>query len=79
MSVDKSGGEATNFGAQGADSNADLTNVAPGGAGILGGFGGHGFAMGSAESEVEQALRQAGYGGDGGDDNIEANTTINIG
>lgn len=79
MSVDKRGGDATNVGVQGADSEANVTNVAPGGAGIIAGQGGDGTAEGIARSYVDQALDQAGIGGEGGDDNVQANTNIGIG
>jgi hypothetical protein len=77
--VNKSGGDATNVGVQGADSNAEVLNVAPGGNGILFGRGGNGNADGFATSEIDQYLDQYADGGNGGDDNVQANTNIRIG
>ncbi len=80
--TDKSGGDAlqANQGAQGNASAQDLNSVAAGGAGVLEGFGGDAAAMGAANQAVQQAQNQANAAmtGDGGDDNINANTTINI-
>ena len=80
--VDKSGGDVAqaNMGAQGNASSQDLNSVGVGGAGVLEGMGGAGGAMGAAEQAIQQAQAQANMAstGAGGDDNINANTTINI-
>ncbi|HBR97234.1 MAG TPA: hypothetical protein DD979_07630 [Gammaproteobacteria bacterium] len=80
--VDKSGGdiiqgnagEQANLGAQ------DLNSVGAGGAGVQEAMGGAANAMGAAQQAVQQAQMQANQAasGMGGDDNINANTTINI-
>jgi hypothetical protein len=51
------------------------------GNGFLDGMSGDSFADSMADQATRQALEQANLGiaGDGGDDNIEANTTIHIG
>ena len=77
-SVDKSGGDVTNVGVQAADANADVLNVAPGGAGIIGGKGGDGNAYGDATANVDQYLDQDADGGNAGDDNVYADTNIGI-
>ncbi len=80
--VNKSGGDAAqgNSGFQGNLSGQDLNSVGVGGAGILEGFGGSGAATGAATQSVDQSQGQANsaYTGSGGDDNINANTSINI-
>ena len=76
--VSKAGGDATNLALQDAYSNAEVLNVAPGGAGIIEGEGGNGFADGVATSTVDQDLDQYADGGNGGDDNVQADTNIYI-
>ncbi|MCB1755665.1 MAG: hypothetical protein KDJ38_09090 [Gammaproteobacteria bacterium] len=80
--TDKSGGDIlqSNQGAQGNVSAQDLNSLGLGGAGIVDGIGGAGASMGAASQAVQQAQGQANMAvsGDGGDDNINANTTINI-
>ncbi len=80
--ADKSGGDAIqgNAGAQGSVSDQDLNSVASGGAGIVDGMGGAGGAMGAAQQAVQQAQNQANAAvtGQGGSDNIQADTNINI-
>ncbi|MCB1754098.1 MAG: hypothetical protein KDJ38_01165 [Gammaproteobacteria bacterium] len=80
--TDKSGGDIAqaNMGAQGNLSGQTENVVAPGGAGIVDGIGGMGGAMGAAQQAVNQAQAQGNMAmsGDGGDDNINANTNINI-
>lgn len=80
--VDKSGGDAlqANQGAQGNLSTQDLNSVAAAGAGVLEGMGGGASAMGAAQQAVQQAQMQGNMAatGSGGDDNVNANTTINI-
>lgn len=80
--TDKSGGDANqaNMGAQGNMSTQDLNSVAAGGAGVQDAIGGTAGAMGAANQAIEQAQQQANMAttGAGGDDNINANTTINI-
>lgn len=80
--ADKSGGDIAqgNMGAQGNASGQELNSLGVGGAGIVDGMGGSGAAMGAAQQAVQQAQQQANMAmsGEGGDDNINANTTINI-
>lgn len=76
--VEKAGGDAANYAAQGASSQADVTNVAPGGAGIIAGKGGEGSAYGTATSDVDQSIYQDATGGEGGDDNVHADTNIKV-
>ncbi len=80
--TDKSGGDVlqANQGAQANLSAQDLNSVGAAGAGVLESFGGSAASMGAANQAVQQAQGQANqaYTGDGGDDNINANTTINI-
>lgn len=80
--VDKSGGDVlqANQGGQAGLSSQDLNSVGVGGAGILESMGGAGAATGAASQALQQAQMQANMAstGSGGDDNINANTTINI-
>ncbi len=80
--VDKSGGDVlqANQGGQASLSGQDLNSVGVGGAGVLESFGGAGAATGAASQAIQQAQSQANMAntGAGGDDNINANTTINI-
>ncbi len=80
--VDKSGGDAlqANQGAQGNMSSQDLNSIAGAGAGILEGVGGDAASMGAASQAIQQAQNQSNTAntGDGGDDNISADTNINI-
>ncbi len=80
--TDKSGGDAlqANQGSQGNLSAQDLNSIASAGSGILEGIGGGANAMGAAQQAVNQAQTQGNIAatGDGGDDNINANTNINI-
>ncbi len=80
--ADKSGGDAiqANQGAQGNVSAQDLNAVGAAGAGIVDGMGGNAAAMGAASQAVQQAQNQANAAvtGQGGDDNIQADTNINI-
>lgn len=80
--VNKSGGDVAqgNLGAQGNLSGQDLNSVGVGGAGILEGLGGSAGAVGAATQAVGQSQGQANaaFTGGGGDDNINANTTISI-
>lgn len=80
--VDKSGGDVlqANQGGQAGLSSQDLNSVGVGGAGVLESFGGSGAAAGAASQALQQAQTQANMAntGSGGDDNINANTTINI-
>jgi hypothetical protein len=83
MSVNKSGGEVlqANAGSQENANLADVTSAGASGNAFLEGFSGDSFADSMADQATRQALEQANLGiaGDGGDDNIEANTTIRIG
>ena len=80
--TDKSGGDVlqASQGAQGNASLQDLNSVAAGGAGVLESIGGAAASMGAASQLVDQHQNQANAAntGNGGDDNINANTTINI-
>ncbi len=80
--TDKSGGDALqgNAGSQGSLSAQDMNAVGVAGAGIVDGMGGGANAMGAAQQAVDQAQTQGNIAatGDGGDDNINANTNINI-
>ena len=80
--VDKSGGDVlqANQGGQGNLSSQDLNSIGAGGAGVLESFGGAGAATGAASQAIQQAQMQGNMAatGSGGDDNINANTTINI-
>ncbi|HBR97377.1 MAG TPA: hypothetical protein DD979_08360 [Gammaproteobacteria bacterium] len=80
--ADKSGGDIlqSNMGAQGNMSAQDLNSIASGGAGVLESMGGLASSMGTATQMVNQNQSQgnAAVSGSGGDDNINANTTINL-
>lgn len=80
--VDKSGGDVlqANQGGQGNFSAQDLNAIGAGGAGVLESMGGAGAATGAASQAIQQAQMQGNMAatGSGGDDNINANTTINI-
>ncbi len=80
--ADKSGGDTFqgNQGMQGNLSAQDMNAVGAAGAGILEGMGGSAFADAFGTQNVTQNQNQSNSAnsGDGGDDNISANTTINI-
>ncbi len=80
--TDKSGGDVlqANQGSQANLSAQDVNSIAAAGAGILGGLGGNAASMGAAQQAVSQVQGQGNIAatGDGGDDNINANTNINI-
>jgi hypothetical protein len=80
--ADKSGGDVAqaNLGSQGNVSAQDLNSVAAAGAGILEGMGGMAASMGTASQAVQQAQTQGNIAatGTGGNDNVSADTTINI-
>ena len=80
--VDKSGGDVlqANQGGQANLSSQDLNSIGAGGAGVLESLGGAGAATGAASQAIQQAQMQGNMAatGSGGDDNINANTTINI-
>lgn len=83
MAVNKSGGEVlqANAGSQESGNLADVTSASASGNAFLDGASGDSFADSVADQATRQALEQANMGiaGDGGDDNIEANTNIHIG
>jgi hypothetical protein len=83
MSVDKSGGDVlqANAGSQDSGNLADITSASASGNAFLDGASGDSFADSMADQATRQALEQANMGiaGDGGDDNIQANTSIHIG
>lgn len=80
--ADKSGGDILqgNAGMQGNASAQDLNSVGAAGVGAVNGLGGNAAAMGMADQYVSQAQEQMNLGvsGNGGSDNINADTTINI-
>ena len=80
--ADKSGGDImqNNSGAQGNMSAQDLNALGVGGVGAVDAMGGTGTGTGVADQVTSQSLDQANaaMSGYGGDDNINANTTINI-
>lgn len=80
--ADKSGGDSlqANQGSQGSLSAQDLNAIGAAGAGVVDGLGGSAFGAGAAQQAVNQAQSQGNIAvtGDGGDDNISADTTINI-
>ncbi len=80
--VDKSGGDSfqANQGGQANLASQDLNAIGAGGVGAVESFGGSGAATGAASQAIQQAQMQANMAatGSGGDDNINANTTINI-
>jgi hypothetical protein len=80
--ADKSGGDVAqgNMGMQGNATLQDMNSVASAGAGILEGMGGAAASMGTADQSVNQAQMQGNMAatGAGGNDNISADTTINI-
>jgi hypothetical protein len=80
--VDKSGGDAAqaNLGEQANASFQGLNSVGSAGAGILEGMGGAAQSMGAASQAVQQAQTQGNIAatGSGGNDNISADTNINI-
>ncbi len=80
--VDKSGGDVTQAsqGAQLGAASQGLNSIGAGGAGVQESIGGAGYATGAASQAIQQAQQQANLAatGSGGDDNINANTTINI-
>ena len=80
--TDKSGGDVIQGNAAGQAnlSAQDLNAVGAAGAGVLESIGGSASSMGAASQAVQQAQMQSSQAmtGSGGDDNINANTTINI-
>lgn len=80
--TDKSGGDNTQF--QGANQATggvqDQNSVAAGGTAAILGFGANALSSGVADQYVDSALSQAALaaGGQGGNDNISTNTSINI-
>lgn len=83
MAVNKRGGDVlqANAGSQESANLADVTSAGASGSAFLDGASGDSFADSVADQATRQALEQANLGiaGDGGDDNIEANTSIHIG
>ena len=80
--VDKSGGDIgqANAGEQLGLGSQGLNAIGSGGAGVQESIGGTGTATGTADQALQQAQMQANQAmtGSGGNDNINANTTINI-
>jgi hypothetical protein len=79
----KKGGDVNqaNFGSQFNASGQDQKGVASAGPAIIDSLGGAAFLTQGATQAVTQALSQGNFGlaGDGGDDNIHADTNIHIG
>ncbi len=80
--TDKSGGDVVqaNQGAQANLSAQDLDSVAIAGAGILEGIGGSATSMGVTGQAIQQMQAQGNIAstGSGGDDNVNANTNVNV-
>lgn len=82
MSISKRGGDAVqiNAGAQEGGNFADVTSVSASGNAFLHGRSGNSYSESDLNQEVDQYLDQAndGTGGDGGYDNTDANTSIDL-
>ena len=80
--ADKSGGDVYqgNAALQGNASLQDLNSVAAGGAGVLESLGGLAASSGAANQNVNQNQNQSNSAstGDGGNDNVFADTNINV-
>ncbi len=80
--ADKSGGDVYqgNAGLQANASLQELNSVAAGGAGVLESVGGLAASMGTGNQTVNQNQNQnnSASTGDGGDDNVHADTNINV-
>ena len=80
--ADKSGGDVfqANQGAQGNISAQDMNSVAAAGAGVLESIGGAAFSDAFGTQTVNQNQNQSNSAstGHGGNDNIHADTNINI-
>ncbi len=80
--ADKSGGDAyqSNHGAQLNGSSQDINSVAAGGVGALEGMGGSAFsdAFGTQHVTQHQDQSNSAHTGDGGDDNVHADTTVSV-
>lgn len=78
----KGGGDAIqgNAGLQGNASLQDINSVAAGGAGVLEGMGGSAFsdAFGTQNVTQNQTQSNTANTGDGGDDNVHADTNISV-
>lgn len=78
--ANKSGGDVYqgNAGMQGNLSAQGLNSVSSAGVGAVGGFGGMAASMGMASQDVSQDQTQfnAASAGDGGNDNVHADTNI---
>jgi hypothetical protein len=82
MSISKSGGDVlqANAGSQEAVNMADVTSVSASGNGFLHGRSGDSYTDSHMDQNVDQYLDQVndGLSGDGGHDNTDANTNINL-
>ena len=80
--ADKSGGDVlqANQGAQGNISAQDINSVAAAGAGVLDSFGGSAIssALGTQAVNQNQTQTNTANTGAGGDDNVHADTNINV-
>ena len=78
--ADKSGGDVYqgNAGIQGNVSAQDLNSIASGGVGAVGAIGGMATSMGMASQHVSQDQTQGNIAaaGNGGSDNVHADTNI---
>lgn len=82
MTINKRGGDIVqaNAASQGAGNFADVTSVSASGNAFLDGHSGDSYSDTYLDQEVYQRLDQVndGFAGDGGSDNTEANTRINL-
>jgi hypothetical protein len=82
MSISKRGGDAlqANLGTQEAGNYADVATVSASGNGFLHGRSGDSHSDTNLDQNVDQYLDQVndGMGGDGGYDNTDANTSIDL-
>ncbi len=80
--ADKSGGDAIqgNAAMQGNLSAQDMNSVSVAGAGVLEGMGGSSFSSAFGTQNVTQNQTQSNTAntGDGGDDNVHADTNISV-
>jgi hypothetical protein len=82
MSINKRGGDAlqANAGHQGAGNMADVTSVSASGNAFLDGHSGDSYSDSHLDQNVRQHMDQVNdaMAGDGGYDNTDANTNINL-
>lgn len=82
MSINKRGGDAlqANLGAQGAANLSEVTTVSASGNAFLDGHSGDSYGDSQVQQDVYQRMDQVndGLAGDGGNDNTDANTRIDL-